>query len=159
MSQQNDVLMVPIPFTFEGQSLPLAVCTGDVEIAFTSWVELNAKEKLDNRRAELGNTYEILLGIWYKNVICYEFEWPGEISFRIRNSETGKKELLRLMMLKAGGPPHVQQIIDRIFRCPEKMRELFDWDPDNPKGLYWRSVAQGRPTLPESNPTPEKPTA
>jgi len=158
MSQENASLGRPFPFTFEGQSLPIGVCTGDVELHFTSWLELHARDKLARRKEELRDEYAWYVNLWLQKVETEEYEWTGYISTRIRKTEAGKKALLLLMMQSAGALVSAE-LIDRIFQCPEKVDELFNDDvvldenkqPLPAAGLYWKSIAQGRPTVPVPN--------
>ena len=150
MSAENDRLGQPLPFTFEGQALPLSVCTGDVEILFTAWLESHAREKIARKKKDLGDEYGMHLRIWQQKVETEEYEWTGYTSLMVRASDTGKRKLLELLMGAAGSRPTPTQL-DRIFRCPEKVVELFNEDVGDdkpPLGLYWKAIACGRPTVP-----------
>lgn len=157
MSKDTD-LLAPVPFSFEGERLDL-LCNGEVEIAFVAFHEMYAHDKIERKRKELGNTYLMHMRMWQDQVAGEEFEWTGYTSLKFRDSEAGKKGLLRLMMLAAGGVVTPAKI-DRIFRCPEKVVELFNEDVGDdkpPLGLYWKAIAQGRPTSPAPN-TPDNAT-
>ncbi len=146
MSKETDLLQ-PLSITFEGVTLPF-VCNGEVELAYTLWLEMHCREKISRRKEALGSEYYMHMKIWQEKVDSEEYEWTGYTSLMSRNSEAGKKQLLWLMMAKAGADanPHT---VDKIMKSPEKVLELFNDDVGDgkpPLGLYWKAIAQGRPT-------------
>jgi len=148
-----------LPWTFEGQSFPLAVCNCELELAYTDWLEMRAYDKIVRRKRqliEMGN-WETHLRIWQSGVDADRYDFAGSIAWESRWNEPGQKELLYLM-LNAATPGVLRSFIDRIFANHEAKRELFqvaDADKGTGDGLYWRSLALGRPTSPpETTKTP-----
>lgn len=159
MSKENDLLGGPLFVVKNGHRYPVGPCTGDVEIAFTSWLEMHARDKIARRKKELGAEYTLHLRIWQERVDAEEYEWTGYTSLMARQSEAGKKHLLWLLMSSVGAPV-TPAAIDSMFLDPEVMEQLFNEDVGEgkpPMGVYWRAVNQGRPTTPA--PAPDNPTA
>ncbi len=160
MGRSADLIGQPIPFSFEGQPYPLAPCTCEVELAFTNWLEMRARDKIVRRKKQLQETgdYEAHLRIWQQGVDAARYDFAGGIAWESRCNEPGQKELLWMLMVKVT-PAVTRSLVDRIFADPEKRRELFqleDKEQGTTDGPYWRALAQGRPTVPEpKTSTPE----
>jgi hypothetical protein len=165
MSKESEMLGASLMFTFEGKDCRLSPVTADIEIEYTNLFEMHARDKIARRREQLGDEYEMHLEIWQRKVTTDQYEWTSYESVLSRQSEWGKKNLLCLMMRHGNGDPAmmpndmVMRLIDRIFLDPDKKQELFWWAEGNPEsngkakplGLYWRSIAQGRPTAPAAS--------
>jgi hypothetical protein len=149
MSQEKDLLGV-LHLPFEGKSYRVHPVTGDMELHFTNWLEHRAWEKIEREKFRRASSYELNMTVWQKMVAADQFDWTSDVARDSRNSEAGKKELLFHMLAKAD-PTITRQLIDRIFADPAANNLLFLF----PDGLYWRSVAQARPTIP---PTPAVPS-
>ncbi len=154
MSKDSDQMQTPIPFTFAGKEYPLAPCTGEIELAYTNWLEMRARDKIARRKKDLGGEYQTHLAIWQQRVDADEYDWSGYIAFMSRQAVPGQKHLLYLLLAKQT-PTATPALVDRIHADSEKWRELFDdgeRDEDGkavrPPGLVWRAIIQARPTSP-----------
>jgi hypothetical protein len=154
MSKETDLLQIP-PLVFEGRSYPFPAVTGDIEINFEQWHEQYAWDKIERSKRARPSSYELNMTIWQRMVSANEFEWTGELSNKMRWSEAGQKELL-WHILASATPTITRKLVDKIFKDPAAQRTLFEFSKEGAVGLYWRSVAMARPTLP---PAPTTDTA
>jgi hypothetical protein len=142
-----------LSFTFQGNLISLAYVNGDVEIAFTDWVEMECLDDLRRRREKLGDEYDYFKRLWKQSVDAGDYEWTGYISYRKRQSLVGQKHLLWLL-IRAAGSMLFPADVDAILADPGKKEELLNDDT----GLYWRALAPARPTSPAPKTEPEKST-
>lgn len=145
MSQSNDVVQFPIPFTFGDQTYPVPICELKHELEYTAWLEWQARERVARHKAKLGAEYTTHLEIWQNGCDAFKYEFAGRISWESRHSEAGQKHLLWLLMVSLT-PAVTPELIDRVFADPDKREELVGYDPPKVIGIYWRSLAKGRPT-------------
>lgn len=150
MGRTSDLLMQPLPWDFEGQSYPLAPCTGEIELAYTNWLEMRARDKIARRKDQLMQTgdYSMHMEIWQQRVDADEYDFAGYTSFASRQHEPGQKYLLFLLLTKQTRTVTLD-LVDRIYRDIEARNELFNQKEGSPLGLVWRVLAQARPTSPE----------
>jgi hypothetical protein len=150
----SDVLKKNLSWSFNGKPLPIGIPDWETEQAFTNWLEMRARDKIERRRklfVEAG-TYELHVRIWQSGVDADRYDWAGQTAWESRNNEPGQKELLWLMLVKET-PGVLRDLVDKIFADPFARDELFrvgNKDAGTQDGLYWRAVSLGRPTIPET---------
>jgi hypothetical protein len=146
----SDALKESFPFTFEGQSLPLAAVDCDLEGLFTRKLQEHAADTLAAIKPmlEAKGLYQDMLREYKHDLFTDGFDWSSQQGHNARNNEWGKKTLLALMMGKCQPNVATPGLLERIVRDPDKNSELFSF----PDGLYWRSIALARPTSPGKAP-------
>jgi hypothetical protein len=164
------LLGLPATFEFEGTSYPFQDPRDfEVEGLFGRWAAEQALLLIEQCRDVMRpETYQMQMDGWRRDAPLYR--WNGDASITARFSQEGCKYLALLQMqracdllLKQGkpfrGPPVTPELVERIWRDPEKRREMqaLVWEEHRrPKDPPARGEAAPQP---EGSASPMKPSS
>src|SRR4051812_10226523 len=118
MSEQADLLGVPVEFEFGGTAYRVGPVDFEIEAMFTRHLEQGARAFVNRHRDEMDLTeYQAHIDGLRRDAAAHSYDWDGMLAAKARATVAGVKHLayLRLRKYTEKKVPVSEKLVDAVF--------------------------------------------